>query len=170
MSRLYTASFDFAQPCVFVKQLPGPILCASHSCEDPLFRSYGVNLPSSLTMNLPSALVYSTRLRVSVCGTGILWVKLSGFSREYAYLHYCIVRRRCILSTFSSEGGFACPRQAPTIFNGLFRQPAEVSLLRLHIAPKDSNGILTVSAIGLSIRMSLRSRLTRGRLTLPRKP
>ena len=27
--RLYTSSFDFAQPCVFVKQLPGPILCAS---------------------------------------------------------------------------------------------------------------------------------------------
>ena len=27
--RLYTSSFEFAQPCVFVKQLPGPILCAS---------------------------------------------------------------------------------------------------------------------------------------------
>ena len=26
--RLYTGSFDLAQPCVFVKQLPGPILCA----------------------------------------------------------------------------------------------------------------------------------------------
>ena len=109
--RLYTSSFDFAQPCVFVKQLPGPILCALHCCRDPFSRSYRVNLPSSLTMNLPSASVYSTRLRVSVYGTGTLWVKLSGFSREYAYLRYCIVRRRCILSTFSSEGGFACPHQ-----------------------------------------------------------
>ena len=27
--RLYTSSFEFAQPCVFAKQLPGPILCAS---------------------------------------------------------------------------------------------------------------------------------------------
>ena len=27
--RLYTSSLNFAQPCVFVKQLPGPILCAS---------------------------------------------------------------------------------------------------------------------------------------------
>ena len=27
--RLYTSTFIFAQPCVFVKQLPGPILCAS---------------------------------------------------------------------------------------------------------------------------------------------
>ena len=71
---------------------------------------------------------------------------------------------------FQLRGWICLPSSAPTIFNGLFRQPAEVSLLRLHIAPKDSNGILTVSAIGLSIRMSLRSRLTRGRLTLPRKP
>ena len=29
--RLYTGSFDLAQPCVFVKQLPGPILCAQLS-------------------------------------------------------------------------------------------------------------------------------------------
>ena len=106
--RLYTSSFDFAQPCVFVKQLPGPILCALHCCRDPFSRSYRVNLPSSLTMNLPSASVYSTRLRVSVYGTGTLWVKLSGFSRESAYLLYCAARGLCILFKFSSEGGFAC--------------------------------------------------------------
>ena len=68
--RLYTSSFNFAQPCVFVKQLPGPILCASPLSEDPLSRSYRVSLPSSLTVNHSSALVYSTRLRVSVYGTG----------------------------------------------------------------------------------------------------
>ena len=28
VSAMYTGSFDLAQPCVFVKQLPGPILCA----------------------------------------------------------------------------------------------------------------------------------------------
>ena len=33
-------------------------------------RSYGAILPSSLTRVLPIALVYSTRLPVSVCGTG----------------------------------------------------------------------------------------------------
>ena len=48
-------------------------------------------------MNLPSASVYSTRLRVSVYGTGTLWVKLSGFSRESVYLRYCAARRLCIL-------------------------------------------------------------------------
>ena len=50
----------------------------------------------------------------------------------------------------------------PTPFNGLFRQAAAVSRLRLHIAPADSNGILTVSAIALALRLKLRTRLTPG--------
>ena len=83
------------------------LFSAPHTSEDPLSRSYGVNLPSSLTVNLPSALVYSTRLRVSVCGTGAARVKLSGFSREHDYLHYCAARRLCILSHFNSKSGFA---------------------------------------------------------------
>ena len=66
----YTSSFDLAQTCVFAKQLLGPILCDSHCCEHPLFRSYGVNLPSSLTTLLPLALESSSYLPVSVCGTG----------------------------------------------------------------------------------------------------
>ena len=64
--------FYFAQPCVFVKQLPGPILCALPLSRDPLSRSYRVNLPSSLTVNHSSASVFSTRPRVSVYGTGTL--------------------------------------------------------------------------------------------------
>ncbi|EDS05860.1 hypothetical protein CLOSCI_01950 [[Clostridium] scindens ATCC 35704] len=35
-------------------------------------RSYGVILPSSLTMLLPSALGFSPHLPVSVCGTGAI--------------------------------------------------------------------------------------------------
>ena len=38
--------------------------------EHPLFRSYGVNLPSSLTTLLPLALEFSSYLPVSVGGTG----------------------------------------------------------------------------------------------------
>ena len=64
----YTSSFDLAETCVFAKQSPGPILCGSY--EHPLFRSYGVNLPSSLTTLLPLALESSSYLPVSVCGTG----------------------------------------------------------------------------------------------------
>ena len=51
--------------------------CLSHFSAAPLrglpfFRSYGVNLPSSLTTLLPLALGFSPHLPVSVCGTGTL--------------------------------------------------------------------------------------------------
>ena len=75
------------------------LFTAAHSREHPLFRSYGVNLPSSLTVNLPSALVFSTRPRVSVYGTGGVTVKLSGFSREHDYLRYRRTRRIAVLSS-----------------------------------------------------------------------
>ena len=68
----YTSSYDLAQTCVFDKQLPGPILCGSHFWVHSFFRSYGVNLPSSLTTLLPLALESSSYLPVSVCGTGTL--------------------------------------------------------------------------------------------------
>ena len=56
---------------------------APGSRQDPLSRSYGASLPSSLTVDLPCALVCSTRPRVSVCGTGrhAVWDD-SGFSRR----------------------------------------------------------------------------------------
>ena len=66
----YTSSFDLAQTCVFDKQLLGPILCGPRFRGHPFFRSYGVNLPSSLTTLLPLALGFSPHLPVSVCGTG----------------------------------------------------------------------------------------------------
>ena len=66
----YTSSFDLAETCVFDKQLPGPIHCGSYFYEHPFSRSYGVNLPSSLTTLLPLALGSSPHLPVSVCGTG----------------------------------------------------------------------------------------------------
>ena len=62
------------------------------------------------------------------------------------------------------------PRSTPTPFNRLFRQTAALSLLRLHITPRGSNGILTVSAIGIAVRLNLRTRLTLIRLALIRKP
>ena len=120
------------------------LFAAPHSREDPFSRSYGVNLPSSLTMNLPSALVYSTRPRVSVYGTAHQWVKLSGFSRESDY-HRCPIApggaRYCPVSASAVDLPAA---DLPTRFNALFRQCADVSLLRLHIAPVSGNGILTV--------------------------
>ena len=61
-------------------------------------------------------------------------------------------------------------QSASTPFNGLFRQSAALSRLRLHVTPTGSTGILTGSAIGLAVRLSLRTRLTLIRLALIRKP
>ena len=56
-----------------------PLVCATHLSSESksrhqsrssFFRSYGGNLPSSLTIVLPLALVFSTRPPVSVWGTG----------------------------------------------------------------------------------------------------
>ena len=66
----YTSAYAFAETCVFDKQSPGPFHCDLHCCRHPLFRSYGVNMPSSLTTLLPKALGFSPHLPVSVCGTG----------------------------------------------------------------------------------------------------
>ena len=87
------------------------LFSAPNSRWDPLSRSYRVNLPSSLTVNHSSALVYSTRLRVSVCGTGTLKIKFSGFSWKYVYTHYYIVRRTLYTIRFDSSCGFAYRNQ-----------------------------------------------------------
>ena len=147
------------------------LFSAPQSPEDPLSRSYGANLPSSLTVNLPSASVYSTRPRVSVYGTGAAHVnKLSGFSREHDYLRCRAARRPCVLSGFSSERGFACAPQHLCHSTRYSVSARECHSSVTAIAVCGSNGILTVSAIGLAVRLILRTRLTPGRLALPGKP
>ncbi len=74
-----------------------------------------------------------------------------------------------VLSRFSTPADLPAGR-IPTRFNVLFRQHAGVSLLRLHITPYRSNGMLTVSSIGYALRLPLRSRLTLIRLALIRNP
>src|SRR5690554_917870 len=56
----YTSSFDLAETCVFDKQSSGPIHCGLTCVRHPFSRSYGVNLPSSLTTLLPLALEFSS--------------------------------------------------------------------------------------------------------------
>ena len=87
---------------------------------------------------------------------------LSGFSREYGYRRYRTPPRGT--PYFQGRlGTRICLRPStPTPFNGLFRQAAAVSLLRLRVAPAGSEGMLTLSAIGLAARLSLRARLTPG--------
>ena len=56
----------------------------------PLSRSYGVNLPSSLTTLLPLALGFSPHLPVSVCGTGTLAYTGAFLASEHRRLPYYI--------------------------------------------------------------------------------
>jgi hypothetical protein len=87
----YTSPFGFAETCGFVNQSLEPFHCGLPMFHlfkfrirrHPLSRSYGANLPSSLTKVLPFALVFSTRLPVSVCGTVTQTSSLSGFSRQF---------------------------------------------------------------------------------------
>ena len=66
----YTSSCDLAETCVFDKQSLGPLHCGQPLSWLPFSRSYGVILPSSLTRVLPFVFEFSSRLPVSVCGTG----------------------------------------------------------------------------------------------------
>ena len=68
--RLYTSSCELAESCVFDKQSLEPILCGSPCGEHPLYRGYGVILPSSFTRVLPNAFGCSPSTPVSDCGTG----------------------------------------------------------------------------------------------------
>src|SRR5262245_15505503 len=68
--RLYTSSCELAESCVFDKQSLEPILCGSPFVEHPLYRGYGVILPSSFTRVLPNAFGCSPSTPVSDCGTG----------------------------------------------------------------------------------------------------
>ena len=95
---------------------------------------------------------------------------LSGFSWESAYGRYQIVPKDALYCQGRLELRICLEFSTPTPFNRLFRQPAGLSLLRLHIALYASKGFFTLSSIGLSVRMSLRARLTLIRLALIRKP
>ena len=65
----YTSTCVLAESCVFAKQSVGPCHCGPPRGR-PLYRRYGANLPSSLRRVNSRALEYSSRIPVSVCGTG----------------------------------------------------------------------------------------------------
>ncbi len=93
----------------------------------------------------------------------------SGFSWESVYPRCPVARRLPVLSSSTQGPDLPSPRLS-TLFNGLFRQSAAVSLLRPRFTPGNSNGIFTVSSIGSALRLPLRSRLTLIRLALIRNP
>ena len=96
----YTSTFVFAETCVFGKQLPGPIHCGSilfptflyYLLDHPFSRSYGVILPSSLTIVLSLTLGFSPRPPVSVSGTGTYIINPRSFSWKFGVTKFRLNR------------------------------------------------------------------------------
>src|SRR5690606_37951345 len=135
----------------------------------PFSRSYRAILPSSLAMIHSSTLGFSPRPPVSVCGTGLYSLKLSGFSWKSDYLHYQRTRRLAVLSGFSSKGGFAYPNYSYTLQRTIPSVRGSVTTPSPHRSCKKYWNINQLS-IGFPLRVHLRTRLTLIRLALIRKP
>ena len=138
------------------------LFSAPRSHEDPLSRSYGVSLPSSLTMNLPTP---QYALHDYVCPFAVRVPQGLSLADFLGSMITCSVKplRRGPCTVVHQLGRRTdLSSSQPTHFNGAVRRPAAVPLLRHRVAPDGSHGILTVSAIGLAARLSLRTRLTPG--------
>ena len=145
----YTSSFDLAETCVFVKQLLGPFLCDLVLPRFPFSRSYGVILPSSLTMLLPSALGFSPHPPVSVYGTGMC-ITIAAFLGTWltrfptlvrSTLRLRIVRKICCPYSYHACTGFlfpgSCsPHASPQFWVHIVQEsPPVIHRLRLSTSP-----------------------------------
>ena len=130
----------------------------------PFSRSYGVILPSSLTMLLPPALGFSPHLPVSVYGTGTYHTIAAFLDSRNRTLHYLIrsasqlriVKRICQLNSYP-----ACP--------GL-PFPGCAVLLCPHSSDDTRYRNLNLLSIGYASQPYLRPRLTQSRSALLWKP
>ena len=134
----------------------------------PFSRSYGVILPSSLTRVLPFVFEFSSRLPVSVCGTGTFSL-FSNFSRQ------------CRFEDFSTNFD---PHQTNPLHRTYFTIRQDPFLRRafpsarflylpvslLHLGDYRWYRNFNLLSIIYVFRPRLRSRLTLGGRTFPRKP
>ena len=111
-----------------------PLVCATSASSDrkdrhqqrsSFSRSYGGNLPSSLTIVLPIALVFSTRPPVSVWGTGTVpthcWDFLGSMGSVTSPIRLGITSQRY---------GSNSHRNPPTRLPGDYHRPGSPTLLR----------------------------------------
>ena len=123
------------------------LFSAAHSRGRPLSRSYGVILPSSLTVLLPSALGFSPHPPVSVYGTG---------------LHHTIA---AFLATGSKRFATLVRSASQPCVDHRFFQ-----MVRSSSSDDVRCWNLNQLSIGYAVKPRLRSRLTQGRSALPWKP
>ena len=107
-----------------------------------LSRSYSINLPNSFSTAHPSALEYSSRLPVSVYGTGSNKRTLEVFLGSRITVTICATE---VLQYYQVSSRPADLPTSPltTPFNDLFRKIADLSLLLLPIEFITSMGLLT---------------------------
>ena len=111
-----------------------PLVCATplrsesksrHEKRSSFSRSYGCNLPSSLTIVLPIALVFSTRPPVSVWGTGTVLTHCWAFLDSVGS-----VTSSERLGITSQSYGPNSHRDPPTRLPGDYHRPGSPTLLR----------------------------------------
>ena len=134
----------------------------------PLSLTYGVNLPSSLTTLLPIALGFSPHPPVSVYGTSTSTLD-SGFSRQCGTIHFATL---ISLPVSPSEHRAYLTAQLPIYLGpaipaaGTDYPPASPHLSNMCRQYRNIN----LLSITYAFRPRLRSRLTLGGRTFPRKP
>ena len=175
-----------------------PLVCATsngsesksrHHPRSSFSRSYGCNLPSSLTIVLPLALVFSTRPPVSVWGTGSVpthcWAFLGSMesvtSRYVARHHVSALRLQLssepayTLTPGLPSPGFTYPPASPVNYppaTRSVRYPTVTAptLRLLDLARAQRYWNINQSCIDYAVRPRLSSRLTLGGLAFPRNP
>ena len=141
-----------------------------HPRRHTFSRSYGVKLPSSFARDHSSALGFSPRLPVSVCGTVTSGSPNRGFSWQHGVNGFVPRRDRDRVSALNGAMDLpvapayplqpAHPMAGPSI---LLRHPFVQTTLRWYRN-------VDLFPIDYAFRPRLRDRLTLGGLTFPRKP
>ena len=141
------------------------LLTAAYSRRLPFSRSYGVILPSSLTRVIPFVLQFSCRLPVSVCGTGALQLSLAAF-----------------LASVNSSASLTRSASSPSLTTRVLHYASASRFARGFPSPRSDYPSVSLPrtvrryrnlyllSIIYAFRPRLRSRLTLGGRTFPRKP
>ena len=140
------------------------LFSAATSLWHPFSRSYGVILPSSLTMLLPPALGFSPHPPVSVYGTGTLQT-IAAFLDALSPLFATLVRST---SQLQLPRGICLPPSRLLVPG--FPFPARGLKTCPHISVTRQYRNFNLLSISYAFQPRLRPRLTQGRSALPWKP
>ena len=144
---------------------------SDHRQRHPFSRSYGVNLPSSLTRVISSTLGYSPRLPVSVCGTVDRKARLEVFLGSMLRVSW-LARRLVSPSPLGVKSSPDLPGPPSYRLGPAYQKQADLSLLRHPIAQALCSRYRNINLFSIVyvFRPRLRVRLTLSGLTFLRKP